>query len=137
MIETKLRKDKLRNKATVVTEVLKDPLATQDELVKKTGLGKGTVNRNMKELDQSGLLSESIDKICENDKELMSLVSGLNLREIKKIIAQETVELADLKTINDITDKSTRRYTLFKWTATDKDGGLKEISLLDLHKQTQ
>ena len=38
----------------------------------------------------------------------------------------------DLKTLNDITEKSTRRYTLFKWTATDDEWGLKTIESKDI-----
>ena len=126
-----VRKDKIKNTAKIIKEVLKNPLATQDELVIKTGLWKGTVNRNIQELDQNGLLSDSIDKICNNDKELIWLVSWLNIREIKKYVDKDEVSLTDLRIINDITEKSTRRYTLFKWDITNKDGWLKNIQEID------
>lgn len=122
-----IRKDKVRNKVKVIKEVLKDPLASQDEIAKRSWVSKGTVNNNIQELDQSWLTSETIDRICENDKDLIDLVAWLNLKEIKAIADKWKVSLMDLKAINDITEKSTKRYTLFKWNITDDEWWLKAL----------
>jgi len=121
------RKDKLRNKAKVIKEVLKNPELTQKEIEEKTWLWHWTVNRNVQELDKNGhkIESEIIDRICQNDRELIDLVAWLNVKVAKKIINKWEVDINELKTLNDITDKSTKRYTLFKWDITDKEWGLK------------
>tara|TARA_R110000851_G_C12830240_1_gene540609 strand:+ start:36 stop:311 length:276 start_codon:yes stop_codon:yes gene_type:complete len=82
MIEKQVRKDKLKNKITVVKAVIKDPLATQDEIVKRTGLGKGTVNRNIQELGKTGLESDIMDRVLGMDDQIMDLANQITLQKI-------------------------------------------------------
>ena len=117
------RKDKLRNKAKVIKAVLKDPLASQNELVKKTWLWKGTVNRNIRELDQNWPLAEKDDRIlwvCDTDFEIIQLTQGETVRRIK-----ETPEEISMNDLIRAWAESTKRYTIFKWEITDKDWGMK------------
>jgi len=108
------RKDKLKNKAKVVKEALKNPLATQDELVKKTWLSKGTVNSNMQKLDQTWLSSQIIDKILEMDDEILDMVNWLHIRDIEKTIANwDDLTWQEHKLLWDLANNSTRRKAIF------------------------
>jgi len=142
MIESKqkTRKDKLKNKAKVIKEILKDPTLTQEDIQKKTWLWLGTVNRNMQELEKNGKNIESkvIDNICWNDRELLNIMAWVNLIKTKELIKYDEedqtvdvtgLELNDLKSLNDITEKSFRRYTLFKWDITDDQGWMKNSEI--------
>jgi predicted Zn-ribbon and HTH transcriptional regulator len=56
-----------------------------------------------------------MDRVLSNDKEIMDLVAGLNVREFKKIVEKEDedVTLNDLKIMSDIAEKSTKRLAIF------------------------
>jgi len=134
MTEKKWRKDTIVNRAKVIKEVLKNPLASQREIAKKTWLWLWTVNRKLNNVIQISW-SEIIDRICKNDRDLIDLVSGLNLKQIRKVAEQDHIDLNDLRMINDITKAAQARYTIFKWDITDEEWGLKlsedEVKILD------
>ena len=128
MIEKQVRKDKLKNKITVVKAVIKDPLATQDEIVKRTGLGKGTVNRNIQELGKTGLESDIMDRVLGMDDQIMDLANQITLQKIineapKKddwTIDVSALSLVDVKLIGDYANNSTKRKAIFgKWDKID------------------
>lgn len=121
------RKDKLKNKAKVIKEALKNPLSTQDELVKKTWLSKWTVNSNIRKLDQIWLSSEIIDRVLWMDDEIMDLVNWLHLRDIrKKVESEEELTLQDHKLLWDLANNSTKRKAIF-WKKEEWD---KEIQFI-------
>ena len=123
------RKDKLKNQAKVIKAVLKNPLATQNELVKKTWLSKGTVNKNMQEIDQNWPLTEKDDRIlwiCDKDFEMINLTIDETKRRI--VETPEEVSTSDLIRAGA---ESTRRYTLFKWDITNEYWWLKDWTALD------
>lgn len=115
-----VRKDQIKNKATVAREAIKDPLATQDELVKKTWLSKWTVNKNMQELDQTWLSSQIIDRVLWMDDEILELVNWLHLRDIReKVKNKEKLTLQDHKLLWDLANNSTKRKAIF-WSKDTK-----------------
>ena len=123
-----MRKDKLKNKITIVKEVVKNPLATQDEIVEKTWLWKGTVNRNMQELGETGLESDIMDKVLQMDDQIMELANQITLQKIideapknkDGTINVSALSLVDVKLIWDYANNSTKRKAIFgKWDKTD------------------
>ena len=115
------RKDKLKNKAKIVKEVIKDPLATQKELEERTWLGHGTINRHIQELDWNGLSSDLIDRVLETDEKIMDLVAEIHYNDIvKKVRAWETLTLQDHKILWDLANNSTKRKAIF-WKDNDWD----------------
>ncbi len=92
------RKDKLKNKAKVIKEVLKNPEKTQREIAKSTNISKSTVNRNLQEVGQIGTQSDIIDKILQDDKEIMKLANGETLKRLQEMFQNgEIKNLYDLK----------------------------------------
>ena len=113
MIERAERKDKLKNKAKVVKEVLKDPWLTQRDVAKKAWVGLGTANRILQELEQNGTESLILDKILENDDKIIALSNWITYDTIVKSIEEWDVSLADTKTISDLANNSTKRKAIF------------------------
>lgn len=121
------RKDKLINKAKVAKVVAKDPTLTQDQIAKKAWLWKGTVNKNVRELDQNWLESNIMDRILANDDKIMDLVNSITYKKIKqKIDNDEELALADLKLLWDMANNSTKRKAIF-WK---NDSGDKKIQFI-------
>ncbi len=109
-----VRKDKLKNKIAIVKEAAKSPLSTQDEIVKKTWLWKGTVNRHMQEMGENGLESDIMDRILANDSKIIDLVNSMHLKEIEeKIVNNEKLTLAEHKLLWDLANNSTKRKAIF------------------------
>ena len=115
------RKDKIKNKATIAKEILKDPLATQKELEKRTGLGHWTVNRHIQELDWNGLSSDLIDRVLETDEKIMDLVAEVHYNDIlKKVRAWTELTWQDHKILWDLANNSTKRKAIFGDTGEKK-----------------
>jgi len=83
------RKDKLKNKAKVIKEVIKDPLSTQRDISDKTWLGLWTVNRQLKDLEQNGTKDDRILWLLDWDLDLL------------KEIQRQKAERLSAKTVND------------------------------------
>lgn len=114
-----MRSDKKKNLAKITKEVLKNPLKSQREIAQTLWIWKTTV--------QEGLLlckaakDDRIQWLCEKDFDIIRLWQNIikerlqNEEEIKKM---RTFEIA--QTI----EKSEKRYMIFKWDITNKDGWL-------------
>lgn len=115
------RKDKARNRAKVIKAKLKSPLKTEREIAKETKVSKSTVNRISKELGQKGTKDERILWICDKDLEIITLGQKLILEKL-----WDKKQIARLKPheISQVIAENTRRYSLFKWNATDSQWGL-------------
>jgi len=129
------RKDAKRNLWKVAKEVLKNPYIKQRDIAKKANISLWNVNDKLERLEQIEN-SNVIDKICEQDKEIMDLVNWISIIKIKQVKNKienysEEVSINEVKTLADIAEKSTRRYTLFKWDVTNKDWWLKSTKELD------
>jgi len=116
-----IRKDKLKNKAKVVREAIKDPLATQDQIAERAWVWKWTVNRNMQELDQNGLEGDIMDRILGMDDRIIDLANQITLRQIEnKLENWKELSLIDTKIIWDLANNSTKRKAIFwgkEWKA--------------------
>lgn len=115
------RKDKARNRAKVIKAKLKSPLKTEREIAKETKVSKSTVNRISQELGQRGTKDERILWICDKDLEIITLGQKLILEKL-----WDKKQMARLKPheISQVIAENTRRYSLFKWNATDSQWGL-------------
>lgn len=115
------RKDRARNRAKVIKAKLKSPLKTEREIAKETKVSKSTVNRISKELGQKGTKDERILWICDKDLEIITLGQKLILQKL-----WDKKQIARLKPheISQVIAENTRRYSLFKWNATDSQWGL-------------
>lgn len=115
------RKDKARNRAKVIKAKLKSPLKTEREIAKETKVSKSTVNRVSKELGQNGTKDKRILWICDKDLEIITLGQELILEKLNN-----KKQMARLKPheISQVIAENTRRYSLFKWNATDSQWGL-------------
>ena len=118
----KIRVDKAKNLSKVAKEFVINPLQTEREVAKKTWLGKWTINNLKKELGQIWAKSEDILKICSKDFEIVQKVQEETLRRLQN---------SKRESFSDIIRawaESTKRYTLFKWEATDPNWWLKDLS---------
>lgn len=115
------RKDRARNRAKVIKAKLKSPLKTEREIAKETKVSKSTVNRISKELGQKGTKDERILWICDKDLEIITIGQKLILEKL-----WDKKQMARLKPheISQVIAENTRRYSLFKWNATDSQWGL-------------
>ena len=123
MIEKRERSDKMKNKAIGVKEALKNPLASQDSIVKKTGLSKWTVNKNMQELAKNTTKDDRILWVCDDDFKIIKLTQWETIKRITD--NPKDISISDLIRAGA---ESTKRYTIFKWDITDKNWGLKEVT---------
>lgn len=119
-----MQKDKKKRLWKVVKELLKDPLLTTREIEEKTWISKSTVaNYINNDLDTVGLKDERILNITNKDFELMNLIQEEKFRRL-----QEDKENINNSDINRWEETATKRYTLFRWNATDDKGWLKSLS---------
>lgn len=118
-----MRVDKIKNTSKVLKEILTDPLLTEREIAEKTWVSKSSVNRAMQEMGQIGAKDEKILKITNKDFELMNLIQEEKFRRL-----QEDKENINNSDINRWEETATKRYTLFRWNATDDKGWLKSLS---------
>ncbi len=120
------RKDKLKNKAKVVKEVLKDPLATDRDIEKKTGVWKSTANRVRQELGQAGTKDDRIVGICNQDIEIVELANKVRRRYVEQIInKKEELKPSEISEVDKISNTSQKRYSIFMGDRTDDKGWLK------------
>lgn len=134
-----MRIDKAKNIKALKDELLKNPLQTEEELWKKIWVDRCTVNRLKEEMHEivTNSKDEAIIEITDKDREIIDLsqeVSLFKLRGYKKLIDEWwlEIEMSDVKKASEIAKESTARYSLFRWDATGKDGGLKNIDSIDI-----
>lgn len=120
-----MRTDKIKNLSKVAKAVIKNPLQTVREISDKTWVSKSSVATYLsQDLDKLGLKDDRI--LWITDKDLSILTIGQ--REIERRLGNKE-ELEKMRTveISQVIKESTARYSLFRWDATDKDWGLKNI----------
>ena len=84
MIEKSTRKDKVKNIDKVAASLAKNPLQTEKELCKDTGLGKWTVWRAKKEVGEYGEKDFRIQNLLDKDMELMDLIQQEKFNRLKE-----------------------------------------------------
>ncbi len=117
-----MRADKAQSLSKVIEEKLIDPLASQREIAERTGLSVWNVNDKLNELELSEIKDPRILLITNKDLSIVEVGQAeidRRLRDEEEIKKMRTVE------ISQVLKESTSRYSLFKGSATDKDGWLK------------
>jgi len=125
MIGKNPRKDQLKNKAKVLKEVIKDPLATQEEIAERAWISVWNVNDKLKKVEKMVIKDDRILGICDKDLEIVTLAQNKIVEKIK------TSPFNSLWDIVRAADASAKRYSLLKWDVTDKDWGLKDAAAID------
>lgn len=111
-----------KNIAKVTKALLEDPLKTTREVEAETGVSKSTVAEIKGNLDKLGHKDDRIIWICDKDLENVTLGQQI-LNERLKTKADDMSN----KDIVSILWEGTKRYTIFKWDATDGQWGLKNF----------
>lgn len=122
-----MRVDKEINHNKVVKDVLLNPLKTQRDRAEDLWLWKTTIQEHLLEV-----------KTTKDDRIISITDTDLNIvekgqKEIDRRLS-ESEELGKMRTveISQVLKESTARYSLFRWSATDKDWGLKGIESIDI-----
>lgn len=127
-MDKKQRVDKVKNKAKVIAELANNPLWTQREIAEWAWVSLWTANAHISEVEQNWTKSLVIEEIINRDTQIM--------QEWQKIILEKmkSGEISNRDVISAI-DTWAKRYTIFKWSATDKDWWLRSIQDLLLGNQ--
>lgn len=127
------RWDKIRNRAKIIKEVLKDPTQSERDIAKKVWRSPSTVHEHIKDLPNSSK-NEHIEKILEKDLKIVNLATDILIDRLE--LAQSDPESKiSTRDIIASADVSAKRYSLFKWDITDKDWGLKEQTISEKQQQ--
>ncbi len=117
-----MRTDKAINHNKVAKDVLLNPLKTQRERAEDLWLWKTTIQEHLQEV-----------KTTKDDRIINITDTDLNIvekgqKEIDRRLS-ESEELGKMRTveISQVLKESTARYSLFRWSATDEQWGLKEF----------
>lgn len=117
-----MRADKKKSLSKVANEVLKNPIATQQEIADKTWLSVGNVNDKLKELENEGKKDERIIQLTDKDFELMQIIQWEKFKRLS-----ENPENVNHNDLDKWENTAVKRFSLFRWNATDEQGGLKEV----------
>ena len=121
MIETK-RADKKKNIDKVTASLVKDPLQTEREIANNLWISRSTAHIMKKEIEQSQAKDERIISLTDEDFALMQ-----DIQSEKKRRLREEKEQINNNDIDKWENTATKRYTLFRWDATDENWALKEV----------
>jgi hypothetical protein len=119
-----MRVDKAKNIAKVDKILIKKPLLTQREIAEEAEVWLWTVNRIRQELEKNGTKDDRIIWITDTDLSILLI----GQREIERRL-NDREEVGKMRTveISQVIKESTARYSLFRWSATDSEGGLRGI----------
>lgn len=124
----KQRTDAKINQWKIAKIVLKSPLKTERQIAQEANLSKTTVHEHLSEIKKTK--DDRIISICDTDIE--NVVLWQNLLQQRLHEQGDTLKVGE---IVDIIQEWTKRYTLFKWDITDKDGGLRNPLTPEEQKQ--
>lgn len=119
---------KKKNRAKVIAKVISNPLSTQRELAKETWLSKTSIHNHLKTLDQDWPKLAIIEDIINKDARIVDVAQQILLDRMEK--TPDKVSTRDIISAGDI---SARRYSIFKWEATNKEWWLKEIKNITIN----
>jgi len=115
------RADKIKTQAKVIGAIISDPLADQRTIAKKAWVSKTSVHNHLKDIDQTWPKSLAIDNIIKKDVEIVNLAQA----ELQRRLEEDPKKIST-KDIISAGDVSAKRYSLFKWKATDEEWGLEQ-----------
>lgn len=122
-----MRVDKEINHNKVVKDVLLNPLKTQRNRAEDLWLGKTTIQEHL--LEVKATKDDRIISITDTDLWIVTV----GQREIeRRLNDKDEVEKMRTVEISQVIKESTARYSLFRWSATDNEWGLKWIDSIDI-----
>lgn len=123
------RGDKIRNRAQILKEIIKDPTQSQRDIAKKLWVWKSTVTWHIKDLPNSPKVAH-IEKVIESDAKIVELWQKILLQRMQ--LAEEDPKAMSSRDVISATDLSGKRRMLLEWPITDDKWWLlqKDISLL-------
>lgn len=123
------RWDKIRNRAKIIKEIIKDPTQSQRDIAKKTGTSVATVNKNIQELPKVNK-DEHITNVIENDAKIVTLWQKILIQRLW--LAEEDPKAVSTRDVISATDLSGKRHMLLQGNVTDDKwwliNNLKELS---------
>lgn len=128
------RSDKKKNIDKIAASLAKNPLQTQREVEKDTWISRTTVGKAIKNLDKTWQKDNRIVSLTDKDLDCINLW----VEEIRRRLSDKS-EISQMKAteISQVIRENTARYTLFRWTATDDKGWLKEpINTKDIESKS-
>lgn len=124
MEDKRERADSKRNLEKVAVSVLQNPSQTQREIAKDAWVWLWTVNAKLNDLEQI-TKDPRISNICDTDLEIVTIWQWILL---DKLTDPEVVKKMKPYEVSQVISENTKRYSLFRGDATDKDGWLKQVS---------
>lgn len=122
-----MRSDKAKNIDKVAAALVKDPLASTREVAEMAGVSNATVSRRQEEVKQSVTKDPRILSVTDTDLEILTLGQREIVRRMK---TPEELEKMRTVEISSVTKESAARYTIFRGSATDNEGGLKDTQAI-------
>lgn len=123
------RWDKIRNRAKIIKEIIKDPTQSQRDIAKKTGTSVATVNKNIQELPKVNK-DEHITNVIENDAKIVTLWQKILIKRLW--LAEEDPKAVSTRDVISATDLSWKRHMLLQGNVTDDKwwliNNIKELS---------
>lgn len=118
------RSDKEKNRIKVIAEVIKDPLASEREIAERVWLWKTTIHEHLQEIPNT-TKSDHIEAIIAKDLDIVNLAQ----EELQRRLKDKAWDISTRDIIASA-DVSAKRYSLFKWDATDKNWGVKDQKMV-------
>ena len=121
-----MRADKATNIANVAKELLENPLQTERQIADTLWVNHTTVNRAKQELQQTAPKDDRIVWLTDRDFDLMKVIQQEKFARLQE---PENVNNNDL---DKWENTAVKRYSLFRWSATDEQWGLKETVTIEI-----
>lgn len=115
-----MRADKATNIANVAKELLENPLQTERQIAEWLWIWAWTVNRAKQELEQTGAKDDRIIGLTDKDFKLMKKIQKEKFSRLS-----EDPKWVNNNDLDKWENTAVKRYSLFRWSATDKEWGLK------------
>ena len=118
---------KIKHSSTVdkvAMELIKNPLATQEEISLNIGVHRSNVSRSMKKAQEIAPKDERVINLTDTDFKILRLTQKETIVRLEDREARKEINSRDLTYIGDVAAK---RYTIFRGEITDAQGGLKEL----------
>jgi len=122
-----MRADKKKSLAKVTKTILNNPLSTEREIAVEAWVSNWTAHNMIKELEQTWAKDDRIIGLTDEDFEIQQLIQ----EETRKRITKNPDKIRDVD-LKGYWEFALKRYTLFRWDVTDKDGWLKQIDSIDI-----
>lgn len=116
------RSDKIKNKAKIIKAVMENPMATEREIAKTVWVAKTTAHDHLKDLKSTK--NDQIEKIIAKDLEIVEIATDI-LKDRLLLAKNDPENKMSNRDIIASADVSAKRYSLFKWDATDENWWLK------------